>query len=280
MATVKKPSKPKRVREWVPSCFLLVHDKNVSSTVRYTPMHLRRNEEAGYFSSFKIYGNSPINPIWKTESDRLPLNSVFSVDSARIAGELGVERLFQYGEAYNWSPDFAPPDPNISMPSHLHYSSTDGSFHGHLASFFIFGMPRRIERGDFYYDSFPAARADDELYPSVYLLNPFVRPSAFWVQLVTKDGEIIEAERRVIKGKGASEWSGKDVVLSDNQNPIGIIVKSELKTTTFFTTRTRRDDKMVGLDHGHPFLSQVLNHVNPVTISTVPNPPYLSRSGS
>jgi hypothetical protein len=265
---MEKPSKPKRQREWVPSAFLIVHDKEVSCTIRFTPMHLRRNPDARYFSSFKVYGNSPTQPIWQTESEALPLHSVFNVESGTIARDLGVERLLHYGEAYNWSPDFNPPDPNIAMPSHVHYQSADGSFHGHLASFFIFGAPRRIERGDFHYESFPAARVDDEMYPMVCVINPFVRPSGFWVRLVTADGEMIESERMTVRGKGVAAWSADKIQLPAEKNPVGIIVRSEAKTISFFATRTR-EGKMIGLDHGHPFLAQVLNHVNPVTVAPV-----------
>jgi len=266
MPSLAKPQKPKRHREWVPSAFLIIHDRNVSCTIRFTPMHLRRNPDARYISSFKVYGASPIHPVWQTESPELPLHSVFNVDSAAIAREIGADTLFHYGEAFNWSPDFNPPDPNIAMPSHVHYQSADGAFHGHLASFFIFGAPRRIERGDFHYESFPAARADDDLYPSVYVLNPFVRPSGFWVTLVTATGGKIESERMVVRGKGVATWSGEKITLPAAENPVGIIVRSEAKTTSFFTARTR-SGQMIGLDHGHPFLTQVLNHVNPVTVA-------------
>jgi hypothetical protein len=264
MATAeKKAPKPKRQREWAPSAFLIVHDREVSCTIRFTPMHLRRNPDARYFSSFKVYGNSPTQPVWQSESPALPLHSVHDVRSADIARDLGLERLFHYGEAFNWSPDFNPPDPNIAMPSHVHYQSTDGSFHGHLASFFIFGSPRRIERGDFHYESFPAARVDDAMYCSVYVINPFVRPSGFWVKLVTADGESIESERLVVRGKGVATWSGEKIALPPGKNPVSVLVRSEAKTTSFFATRTR-DGKMIGLDHGHPFICQVLNHMKPV----------------
>jgi hypothetical protein len=268
MATVAKVQKPKRHREWVPSALLIVHDRNVSCTIRFTPMHLRRNPDARYYSSLKVYGNNALQPVWQAESGALPLHSVYNIESGAIARDMGVERLFHYGEAFNWSPDFDPPDPNIAMQSHVHYQSTDGSFQGHLASFFIFGAPRRIERGEFHYESFPAARVDGDVYCSVYVINPFVRPSGFWVKLVTADGETIESERMTVRGKGVATWSGEKIDLPAGKNPVGVIVRSEAKTTSFFTTRMR-DGRMIGLDHGHPFLCQVLNHVRPVTVTAV-----------
>ena len=260
-AKIKIPMRP---REWVPSAFLVIHDRNISCTIRYTPMQLRRNAEARYFSHCRIYGNSPIQPVWQRESGPLPLQSNFNIDSAAIAADLGVEKLFHYGEVLNYSPDFNPPDANLAMPSHLHYQSTDGSFQGHIASFAIFGAPRRIERGDFHYESFPSARVDGEMYVSVYVVNPFVRPSGFWVQLAMPDGEKIDSERCVVRGKGVATWSSEALNLPPEKNPVSVIVRSEAKTTSFFTTRTR-DGTMIGLDHGHPFLLQVMNHVHPVT---------------
>ncbi len=268
-STVKKPSKPKRQREWAPSAFLIVHDRDVSCTIRFTPMHIRRKADARYFSSVKVYGNNPLQPVWQAESGPLPLHSVYNIDSTTIARDLGVDRLFHYGEAFNSSPDFNPPDPNIAMASHVHYQSANGSFHGHLASFFIFGSPRRIERGEFHYESFPSARIDDQMYCSVYIINPFVRPSGFWVQLITADGEVIESERMTVRGKGVATWSGEGITFPAAKNPVGLIVRSEAKTTSFFTTRMR-DGRMIGLDHGHPFLCQVLNYVDPVTVTNVP----------
>lgn len=259
MIAAEKIKLPKREREWVPSACLIIHDRNVSSTLRYTPMQLRRNVGARYLCGYKVYGNSPIQPVWQKESGPLPLRSNYQVESAEIARELGVEKLFHYCEVFNRSPDFNPPDANVGMPSHVHYQSTDGSFQGHLASFAVFGAPRRIERGDFHYESFPSARVDDEMYLSVYVVNPFVRSSGFWVQLITADGERIESERNVVRGKGVATWSAENVILRHGQNPVSVIVRSEAKTTSFFTTRTR-DGKMIGLDHGHPFLLQVLSH--------------------
>jgi len=257
---------PKRPREWVPSAFLLIHTPNISCTIRYTPMQHRRNPDARYFSHVKIFGNSAIEPVWETKSGPLPLQSNFALESGAIAADLGIDKLFHYGEVLNSSPDFNPPDPNVSMASHLHYRSTDGSFYGGVSSFTIFGAPRRIERGAYHYEAFPSMRVDEEKYFSVYIINPFVRPAGFWVQIVTKDGEKIESERCVVRGKGVASWSSKGLEIPRDKNPLGVIVRSETKTTSVFTTSTR-DGKMIGLDHGHPFLLQVLNHVRPVTVA-------------
>jgi hypothetical protein len=251
-------AKNKIEREWVPSCFLVMHDRTVSTTIRYTPMHIQRADVA-YFSTIKIYGRSPVNPVWSTESEALHLDSVFHVDSAKIAADLGVEKLLAYGEAFNWTPDMPPPTPNVAMPVHMHFSSTDGSMFGHLASFFIFGAPRSVQRGDFYYENFPGARLDADHHISAFVINPFVRPGRFRVIVVDADQGRWESPEISIKGKGVAEWTSIGSGCLQSKKPVGIIVKSDLKTSAFFATRTA-DGKMIGLDHGHPFLAQVLDH--------------------
>jgi len=251
-----KPAKP--VREWVPSCFLVMHDKNVSTTVRYSPMHIQR-ADVTYFSSMKIYGRNPVNPVWSAESGPMHIDDVFSIDSAKIASDLGVEKLLAYGEAFNHTPDMAPPTPNVAMPVHMHFSSADGSMFGHLASFFIFGAPRSVQRGDFYYENFPGARVDEDHHISAFVINPFVRPGRFRVIIVDAEFGRWESPEMVVKGKNVAEWTSIGSDCPKSKNPIGIIVKADLKTSTFFATRAA-DGMMIGLDHGHPFLAQVLDH--------------------
>jgi hypothetical protein len=249
----------KITREWVPSCFLLVHDAHAHSTIRFTPMHIQRAADVSYRSSVKIYGRSAVQPVWQRESGSLHLDSVFSIDSAEVARDMKVERLFHYGEAFNFSPEMSPPTPNIAMPSHLHYGSDDGSFHGHLASFFIFGAPRSVQRGERYYESFPGARVNADFQISAFIINPFVRASKFRVQIVDAERGVWTSPEASVRGKGAAEWSSAGSDFPASKAPVGVIVQSDLKTTSFFATRDA-DGKMIGLDHGHPFLAQVLDH--------------------
>lgn len=250
-------SKINNVREWVPVCFLVKHTKNVSTTIRFSPMHIQR-ADVTYFSTLKIYGRNALTPIWSAESGPLHIDSVFGIESAKIASDLGQEELLAYGEAYNWTPDMPPPTPNVSMPVHMHFTSTDGSMFGHLASFFIFGAPRSVQRGDFYYENFPGARVDANHQLTAHVINPFVRSGNCWIQVVGENGRW-ESPALPIKAKGVIEWSSAGSDCPHFAGPVGIIVKSDLKTSAFFATRTA-DGKMVGLDHGHPFLAQVLDH--------------------
>jgi hypothetical protein len=252
------PVKLEPAREWVPTCFLLRHNAQVRSTIRYSPMHIQRAANVTYRSRISIYGNNPMQPIWTKESPVMQLDDVFAIDSAQIADELGMESLFHYGEAYNWSPEMPPPTPNIAMPLHLHYTSTDGSFNGHLASFFIFGAPRIVLRGDSYFDNFPCARIDVDHDFSVFMINPFLRATTYQV-LIVSDGKILwESETKTVRGKGVSTWSSRESTFPGCSQPVGIIVKSQLKATSFFAT-VNAEGKMIGLDHGHPFLAQILS---------------------
>jgi hypothetical protein len=252
MATIQPP------REWVPSCFFLLHDEHVHTTVRYSPMHIQR-ADVRYHSEIKIYGRSPTQPVWSTESAALQLDDIFSVDSAQIAQALSLKQMLAYGEAYNFTPDMAPPTPNVSMPAHMHFSSDDGSMFGHLASFFIFGAPRSVLRGNHYYENFPGARVDADHQISAFVLNPFVRPSRFWVRVVAADGSTWTSPELKVRGKGVAEWRSSASDCPASKEPVGIIIESELKTSAVFATRAG-DGKMIGFDHGHPFLAQVLDH--------------------
>jgi len=246
-------------REWVPSCFFVLHDEHVSTSLRYSPMHIQRAADVTYFSTIKIYGRSAVQPIWSLESDALHLDSVFAVDTARIAADLGVKQLFAYGEAFNWTPDMPPPTPNVAMPIHMHFSSTDGSLFGHLASFFIFGAPRSVQRGDRYYENFPGARIDADHHITAYVINPFVRPSKWRVIVVDSENGRWESPEMTVRGKNVAQWSSAASDCPRSRKPVGIIIQSDAKTSGVFATRTA-DGKMVGLDHGHPFLAQVLDH--------------------
>lgn len=212
-----------------------------------------------YKSEIKLYGRSPVEPVWAAESEALGLNSVFSVDSAEVAADLGKESLLLYGEAYNYSPEMSPPTPNVAMPIHMHFSSKDGSMFGHLASFFIFGAPRSVQRGEFYYENFPCAMVNQDHRLSIYVINPFVRTGRFWVRLIARSDVIWESEPVTLKGKGVAEWNCEGSGCPEFDGPVGVVVKSDLKASSIFATRAG-DGKMVGLDHGHPFLQQVLDH--------------------
>lgn len=252
-------NKPQPDREWVPTCFLLVHSPFAKSTIRYSPMHIQRAADVSYHSRVSIYGRSPVEPIWTRESGAMHLDDIFAIDSTEIASDLGVDTLFHYGEAFQWSPEMPPPTPNIAMPLHLHYTSSDGSMYGHLASFFIFGAPRSVERGDFYYESFPCARIDKDHDFSAYIINPFLRASMYQVSVVGERGVLWTSDEMSIRGKGAAEWRASESTFKGCEGPVGVIVKSRLKTTSFFATRNGQG-RMIGLDHGHPFLAHVMDH--------------------
>ena len=60
-----------------------------------------------------------------------------------------------------------------------------------------------------------------------------------------------------MRGKGGGQWHSKGSGCPNFDGPVGIVVETEMKTTSFFATRSG-DGKMIGLDHGHSFLTQVL----------------------
>jgi hypothetical protein len=225
--------------------------------VSYSPRHLCRRE-ATYRARIRIYDRKLTEPVWQTESDALALGSVFTIDSRTIARDLGRTDFLLYGEAETWSPDSTPETANIIMPVHLHYASTDASMRGHLASFAIYGAPRVIERGELYYENFPSATIGAEGQLSIFIINPFLRPTQASVCLVQESGAW-ESPAITIRGKSVCEWKSDASGFPGSAQPVGVVVKTNLKTTAFFAHRDP-EGRMLGLDHGHPFLSQVLDH--------------------
>ena len=105
---------------------------------------------------------------------------------------------------------------------HTHYRSTNGFLRGHIASFAIYGAPRVQERGEFYYENFPAALINDRFSVSVFTLNPFVRPTRQTVLVVHEQG-VWESEEITIRGKGVGEWTSRGSSAPGWGKPVGII---------------------------------------------------------
>jgi hypothetical protein len=250
-------SDPDPAQEWAPSCFVVAHGATVRSIIRFSARHICRRE-AAYRARIRIYGRSLTEPVWISESETISLGAVYSVESGEIARALGNSSFLLYGEADTWSADYMPETLNTSIGVHTHYASTDATFRGHIASFAIYGAPRVVERGAAYYENFPAALLNDTHHLSIFTVNPFLRSTKMSVRLIHSGG-VWESPTVTIRGKSVGEWKSAGCGFPGSVEPIGVVVKTDLKTNSFFATRDA-SGIMLGLDHGHPFLSQVLDH--------------------
>jgi hypothetical protein len=246
-------------RSWVPCAFLLIHNENVSTTLRFTPMQVSRDSDVTYRPSFRVYEKDPNEVAWEKVGPSMPLESVWSVTSAEVAEAMGRKTLFHYGEDHHVIEQREPVDSINTLITYAHYHSTDGSMRGYIGAFQIFGAAVKMLKGNYYYTNFPGARIDDDFGLKIFTVNPFTRPSAYSIILVDRNGRQIESKMMEIAGKSAKEWSSRELDLRGFESPYGVIVKSVLKISSFFAT-VNSSDKMVSVEHGHPFFPYVLNH--------------------
>ena len=253
------PPTPHIRRQWLPLCLLLVHGREIETTLRCTPCHLFSDEALLYSVELRVFGSDPLHPIYTKQSGSISLFDVFSVTSAEVASATGARELFCYVEEYSRIVDQAPPNAVTTLNTQAHYASKDGSYHGHIGGIFIFGAPRKMLKGAFYYENFPGVSVADGMEFSAFLLNPFTRSAQYSILLVDAFGRTYESEPEIIPGKGAARWSSRGRDLSALSSPCGAVVRSTLKLASFFASHDA-DGRMVSMDHGHPFLAEVLKH--------------------
>jgi hypothetical protein len=246
-------------RAWVPCAFLLIHNETVSTTLRFTPMHVSRDADVTYRPSFRVYEKDPNEVAWEKIGPSMPLESVWSVTSAEIAEAMGRKTLFHYGEDHHVIEQREPVDAINTLVTYVHYHSTDGSMMGYIGAFQIFGASVKMLKGDYYYNNFPGVQLDEDFSLKIFSVNPFTRSSPYSVILVDRNGRQIETEMMRIGGKSGHEWSSRSLDLRGFESPFGVIVKSELKVSSIYAT-VNSSNKMVSVEHGHPFFSYVLNH--------------------
>jgi len=253
------PPTPHIRRQWLPLCLLLVHSRGVETTLRCTPCHLFSDETLLYSVEIRVFGSDPLHPIYTKKSGPIGLFDVFSVTSAEVADATGTAELFCYVEEYSRVVGQDPPNAVTTLNTQAHYASLDGSYHGHIGGIFIFGAPRKMLKGRFYYENFPGVSVAGGMEFSAFLLNPFTRPAEYSILLIDACGKTFESEPDIILGKGAMRWSSRGRDLPGLTSPCGAVVKSSLKLASFFASHDQQG-RMISMDHGHPFLAEVLRH--------------------
>jgi hypothetical protein len=246
-------------RSWVPCAFLMIHNETVSTTLRFTPLQVSRDTSVTYRPSFRIYDKDPNEVAWEKYGPSMPLESVFTLTSAEVAQAMGRKTLFHYGEDHHVIEQREPVDAIKTLVTYVHYHSTDGSMMGYIGAFQIFGAPVKMLKGDYYYNNFPGVQLDDDFSLKIFSVNPFTRSSPYSVILIDRNGRQIESEMMEIKGKSGHEFSSCRMDLRGLESPFGVIVKSVLKISSFYAT-VNSSNKMVSVEHGHPFFTYVLNH--------------------
>jgi hypothetical protein len=246
-------------REWVPTSFFLATGADYTTEIAFSPRQIMRNASLRYTSEITVYDPKLGRPCLRMRSQPIGLEECFRASSAAMQPHLPTEVEFFYCEMFNKA-DAAPADANVAMTSNLHYVSKSGKLQGDLASNYIYGAPRKAFKGNFYYDHFPLGRGFPGAALKVFLMNPYVRPSDFRIFFTSR----ARRNRLVSNGKVAGKTVGIveiDAPVSRGKDSgLAVVVAAELKLNVIYGTLIKASGVMCGLDHGHPFLMQLLSH--------------------
>jgi len=186
----------------------------------------------------------------------MELHGQETLHSADICRAAGLSKLFHYCEVMAYSPDVQPTGVSSVLVSYHHFTSRDGRFVAHLPAAYIWGAARFTRTERFHYENFPGAVATNEQQLVVITLNPFVRPTKYWISTVDALGGKYEEGPFRIPGKGVSRWDGVNVPHGSLKNPLGVIVRSDSKTASFVGATDLPSGRMIDLEHMHPFFSR------------------------
>lgn len=246
-------------REWVPTSFFLAAGDDYVTEFAYSPRQIMRNAKLRYQSQIIVYDPKSAKPCHRVCSEPIGLQDCFRISSTALQPYLPPNVEFFYCEAFNTA-DAPPVDANVAMSSNLHYFSKSGKLQGDLASNYIFGLPRKAFKGRLYYDHFPIGHGFPGMALKVFLMNPYVRPSEFRIYFTsrTRRNHLVTVGQVTGKAVRAVEF---DIPVSKGRHSgLAVVVAAELKLNIIYGTLMKSSGVMCGLDHGHPFLMQLLSH--------------------
>jgi hypothetical protein len=252
-------SSDKPAREWVPTSFFLATGDDCATEIAFSPRQMMRNAALRYTSEITVYDPKSGRPCCRVRSKPIGLQDCFRTSSTALQSHLPPQVEFFYCEAFN-AADAAPVDANVAMPSNLHYVSKSGKLQGDLGSNYIYGAPRKAFKGNFYYDHFPLGHEFPGTMLKVFLMNPYVRPSDFRISFTSRARRNRLASQGQVAGKAVGVVEIDIPVPSRKDTGLAVVVAAELKLNAVYGTLIKASGVMCGLDHGHPFLMQVLSH--------------------
>jgi hypothetical protein len=246
-------------REWVPTSFFLATGDDYATEFAFSPRQIMHNAGLRYVSQITVYDPTSGRPCHRVSSQPIGLQDCFRTSSTALQPHLPRDVEFFYCEAFNTA-DAPPADANVALSSNLHYFSKSGKLQGDLASNYIFGAPRKAFKGKLYYDHFPLGRGFPGMALKVFLMNPYVRPSDFQIYFTS----LARRNRFVTDGQVTGKAVGTvefDIPVSKARDSgFAVVVATELKLNVMYGTLMKASGVMCGLDHGHPFLMQLLSH--------------------
>ena len=253
------PRPTNSAREWVPTAFFLAASDDFTTDFAFSPRQIMRDASLRYSAEICIYDPATGRVALRQRSEALTLDECYRFSSGEILSELPAESELFYGEAFCVAS--APPkDGNVALSSNLHYHSKSGRLQGDISSNYIYGAPRKALKGELYFDHFPLANVAPGFALKVFLMNPYVRPSAYRLMLTSRCRRNVIAGEGVIEGKCVGCVDLDLPVTATERDGLAVVVASELKLNAIYGLIVRATGVMCGLDHGHPFLLQRLSH--------------------
>lgn len=246
--------------EWLPSFLFCALGREVDSRYFFRPEQLSRDDNATFDLKIRLYRKGGARPIL-LEYHNIGFYSDWSLCANEVFPNYdAVEEEFAYIEFYASSNNLKPDIHNRALPFYGSFSSRDGRLAGYLASNNIWGAPRRVYRERYFCDTLPGVRIDEELNMKVLVANPFVRPCPVRAVLFHADGRQFFSEWKEVGEKSVEVLMLGDCILDGTTGLFGVAIEAETKIAVFYAAVSRKTGQMLGIDHGHPYLLDVLSH--------------------
>jgi hypothetical protein len=240
---------------WAPTSVMIMHGNGVRTSVRYNPLEPNRAVGSRWKVRARVYGRHPLQPIWEEESDWIESGvTQYELTTARLSRELGLDELAHYAEFHPYSPDRTPTHEQIAAPLFAHYTSEDGSFEAHIPSAYMYGASRSYKMvSGWKYQNFPYVELGGPFDLRIYSMNQTLKKVEYGVILVPGTaGESTHSDMRAMRPKSVDAFAER-LVEHDDPRPYGVIIKSDLRIASFVGVYNRERDRLIGLDHTHPF---------------------------
>lgn len=251
--------KSKNIREWVPTAFMLAMSDDLATEITFCPRQVLDDPAQKFISEICVYDPETGRPCHRVRGEPFNFDDYYRISSNDLRPHIKSDAEILFCEAFNVAVGTPPQNDNIALPSNIHYLSKNGTLQGEIASSYIYGMPRKAFKGAFYYDNFPAGNILPGTTLKIFLLNPYVRSSTFQIFARTRSGDKQIGEGTV-SAKSVGQWVGDAALSESSADPFAVVVASELKLNLIYSIIDCESKVMYGLDHGHPFLLQLLAH--------------------
>ncbi|MEO6053284.1 MAG: hypothetical protein ABIP97_04660 [Chthoniobacterales bacterium] len=246
--------------EWLPSFLFSGVGRDVDTTYFFRPHVVSREESALFDIKVSFYRRGVSKPLVLDYKD-VCFNSDWTLRVRDVLPDYDhTSEEYVYTELFASSRNLEPNVYNHSLTFFGQHTSTDGRLAGYLATNSVWGAPRRVYRERYFCDTFPGARIDDELCLKIFVVNPFVRKCSFRVTLYhSAKGQFI-TEWKEIAGHSVETIVLDTATTGGTTGLFGVMLEADTKVASFYSTVSRKTGQMIGIDHGHPYLLDVLSH--------------------